>query len=257
MTTLARLELISRSLDTSLTTHAKRPAVALEIKYYKENIEQVKSIDDFLKDDRLFRFAMKAFGLGDFAYAKAFMRKVLTEGIDSPSAFANVLTDSRYRELADAFNFKRYGETTTIFDKTRQGTVDRYVRQSLEEDEGASNDNVRLALYFQRNADSIHGPFDILADKALTQFVFRALGLPATTSALDIDRQSELLSSRLNFDDLKSPDGISRLVTRFAAISDISSPVSTAASPLLLLGSSSTTGIGIDLMLALQNTRRR
>ena len=74
MTTLARLELISRSLDTSLTTHAKRPAVALEIKYYKENIEQVKSIDDFLKDDRLFRFAMKAFGLGDFAYAKAFMQ---------------------------------------------------------------------------------------------------------------------------------------------------------------------------------------
>ena len=257
MTTLARLELISRSLDTSLTTHAKRPDVALEIKYYKENIEQVKSIDDFLKDDRLFKFAMKAFGLGDFAYAKAFMRKVLTEGIDSPSAFANVLTDSRYREFADAFNFKRYGETATIFDKTRQGTVDRYIRQSLEEVEGASNDNVRLALYFQRKADSIHGPFDILADKALTQFVFRALGLQATTSALDIDRQSELLSSRLNFDDFKSPDGISRLVTRFAAISELSSSATSAANSLLLLGSSSTTGIGIDLMLALQNTRRR
>ena len=66
-------------------------------------------------------------------YAKAFMRKVLNEGVDSSDAFANQLADSRYRDFADTFNFKRYGETTTIFDRTRQGTVDKYVRQMLEE----------------------------------------------------------------------------------------------------------------------------
>ena len=31
---------------------------------------------------RVFNYAMNAFGLGDMAYAKAFMRKVLTEGVD-------------------------------------------------------------------------------------------------------------------------------------------------------------------------------
>ena len=36
----------------------------------------MKSIDDFMKDTRLYNYAMKAFGLDDMAYAKAFMRKV-------------------------------------------------------------------------------------------------------------------------------------------------------------------------------------
>jgi len=45
--------------------------------------------------------------------------------------------------------------TTTIFDRTRQGTVDAYVRQTLEEDAGARNEGVRLALYFNRKAGDI------------------------------------------------------------------------------------------------------
>lgn len=257
MTTFARLELLSRTLETSLTALSRRPDVALEIKYYRDNIESVKSIDDFLKNDRLFNFAMKAFGLGEFSYAKAFMRKVLTEGIDSQNAFANGLSDDRYKEFAEAFNFKRYAEVTTIFDRTRQGTVDRYVRQSLEEEEGSSNENIRLALYFQRKAATIDGPFDILADKALTQFVYRSLGLPGTTSSIDIDRQADLLRERLDFDKIKTPEEISRMMTRFAAISDMETPTFSASASLLLAGSSAANGIGVDLMLAMQNTRRR
>ena len=76
--------------------------------YYLANIRSVKSIDDFIGNDRIFKYAMKAFGLEDMDYAKAFMRKVLTEGIDNPNSFANSLTDTRYREFAETFNFARY-----------------------------------------------------------------------------------------------------------------------------------------------------
>ena len=121
----------------------------------------MKSIDDFLADDRLFTYAMKAFGLGDMAYAKAFMRKVLEGGIDANESFANSLADKRYRDFAETFNFARYGEATTVFTRAGQGTVDNYVRQALEENAGAQNEGVRLALYFQRKAD---------ASKASTRF---------------------------------------------------------------------------------------
>ena len=55
-----------------------------ETKYYLENISKVKTIDEFVKDDRLFRYAMKAHGLEDMAYAKAFMVKALKEGVADP-----------------------------------------------------------------------------------------------------------------------------------------------------------------------------
>lgn len=254
MNTLGRIDLITRQLDRSLDALTTRPDVRRDIDYFRTHIENIKSIDEFLKDDRIYRFAMKAFGLGDMIYAKAFVRRVLSEGIDRPDALSSRLIDQRYRELAEAFNFERYGEAATIFDRARQGTIDRYIRQSLEASEGERDDNVRLALYFQRKASQISGPFDVLSDKALTRFVYSALGLPAATSALDIDRQASLLESRLDFSALKTPEAVARLVTRFAALVDANRPAASDI-PAMLLGTGSRQGFGIDLMLAMQNAK--
>jgi Protein of unknown function (DUF1217) len=255
-TTLVGYQLISNRMDTWLKSVAAQPSVAVASAAYLDRIEQITSIDDFLKDDRVFQYAMKAFGLEDMSYAKAFMRKVLEEGVDSSDAFANQLADTRYREFADTFNFKRYGETATIFDKTRQGTVDRYVRQSVEEAAGAQNENVRLALYFERKASRIEGPFDILADQALTKVAFTALGLPSSTSLMNIDAQAQLLSSRIDFADFQSPDQTGRFISRFAALADAQSGASTSGSLSLLTGAAGTMGLGVDLLLAVQSVRR-
>ena len=74
--------------------------------YYKENIGKVKTVDDFLKNDRLYQYAMKAYGLEDMVYAKAFMKKVLESDLSDANSFANKLTDKRYRDFAAAFSFK-------------------------------------------------------------------------------------------------------------------------------------------------------
>lgn len=255
LTTLASYHLISTNLTRSLTAAAAQPQVARETEYYLANIENVKSIDDFLSDDRLFNYAMKAWGLEEMNYAKALMRKVLTEGIDSDQAFANTLSDSRYKEFAEAFNFARYGETTTIFDRTRQGTVDLYVRQTVEEDAGEQNEGVRLALYFDRKAEGITNAYDVLADAALLQVVQTALSLPETMSLLDLDRQAELINDRLDLEDLKDPEKLAEFLTQFAAKWEIDHPTSTQSVPSLLIGQPIEAGIGIDLLSSLQNLR--
>ncbi|WP_288586798.1 DUF1217 domain-containing protein, partial [uncultured Methylobacterium sp.] len=97
--------LLSRNLATSLQRKGAEPIVARDTAYYQANIGKVKSIDDFMADTRLYNYAVKAFGLEDMGYAKAFMRKVLTEGTDSSAAFANRLADDRYVAFAKAFDF--------------------------------------------------------------------------------------------------------------------------------------------------------
>lgn len=178
LSTLTSYQMITKNLTRSLERTAAEPQVSRDAKYYLENIEKVKSIDDFLGDQRIYSFAMKAFGLDDMVYAKAYMRKVLTEGTDDRTSFANKLTDKRFYDFAKTFNFARYGETTTTFTATRQGTVDRYVRQQLEKTAGASNDGVRLALYFARKAPDLRSVYGILADKAMLTVVQTALGIP-------------------------------------------------------------------------------
>jgi hypothetical protein len=255
LTTLASYATITADLPRSLGVTAAKPQVARETEYYLAHIEDVKTIDDFLGDDRVFAYAMKAFGLEDMAYAKAFMRKVLEGGIDKRDSFANSLADQRYPEFVATFNFVRYEKTTTIFDRTRQGTVDRYVRQTLEEDAGQENEGVRLALYFERRASGLVSAYGILADAALLKVAQTVLGVPASASALDIDKQAQIFSAKLDVEDLKDPEKLARFLDRFATIWEMDHPSSAPASPALLFSQPLELGMGADLLASLQNLK--
>jgi hypothetical protein len=88
---------------------ASQATVSRDSAYYKENINKVTSVDDFMSDYKLYSYAMKAYGLEDMTYAKAFMKKVLESDLSDSASFANSLSDTRYTEFAAAFKFS--GET--------------------------------------------------------------------------------------------------------------------------------------------------
>lgn len=255
LTTSTSYKLIAANLQRSLATIAAKPVIARESAYYLKHIGGVKSLDDFLKNDRLYAFAMKAFGLGDMTYAKAFMRKALSEGTDARDAFVNQLSDKRYRDFVETFNFVRYGEATTAFDRTQQGTIDKYLRQTLEEDAGATNEGVRLALYFERKSQGIGNAYQLLADKALLQVVQTALGISPTTSLASIDTQAKLIEQRLDIADLKDPDKLKDFLTRFTHLWEARHGSPGASASSLLLGQPIEVGISTNLLMSLQTLR--
>lgn len=112
LNTSLNYRLIARDLATSLARKAAAPDIARETAYYNANIGKVKSVDDLLGDSRLYAYAMKAMGLEEMTYAKAFMRKVVTEGVSSASSFANRLADDRYIAFARAFDFAQGASAT-------------------------------------------------------------------------------------------------------------------------------------------------
>ena len=256
LTTTDSYRLIADNLTRSLATLSKDPQIARESKYYLENIGQIKSVDDFIKNDRIYRFAMKAFGLEDMAYAKAFVRKVLTEGISDPKAFANTLTDPRFKELATTFNFAAHGEAATETADARQGTVDRYVRLSLEQRSGEQNEGVRLALYFARKAPGLKSTLGILADKALLKVVQTALNIPAETALMSIDKQVEMYAKRIDVADFADPKKLETFIARFTTMWELSNrPATAATSATPLLSGTTTVGISADVLASLQTLK--
>lgn len=246
LTALANFRLITENLPRSLQTTADRPDVSRLTTYYLENIGNVETIEDFLADDQLFNYAMKAHGLEEMTYAKAFMRKVLEEGIDNEDSFANSLVDTRYRQFAETFNFERYGETATAFDRTQQGTVDKYYRQTLEEQAGQQDEGVRLALYFARKAPEVESTLELLADRALLRVTQVLLGLSEATGALDIDKQTALIGNRLDIEDLKDPEKLNEMLTRFTSLWEAQRQPDFSASSgaSVLIGGGAIFGIG-------------
>ena len=254
LTTAASYRSIVSDIGKSLARTAADPVVARETEYYLAHIGGVKTIDDFLSDKRLFAYAMKAFGLSDMANAKGFMRKVLEGGIDDPASFANRLTDTRYRDFAAAFDFAKYGPFATTFAAATTGTKDAYLRQSLELKAGDQSDGVRLALYFQRKAPQVTSAYGILADKALTEVVRTALALPTPGPAADIDSQAAAITSRLDLEDLQSPDKLKRFLQRFAAQWDATHAPKLPALPSIGVGQA-LSGLSGDLLLSLQKLK--
>jgi hypothetical protein len=250
--TVARFQQIARNVDRTINTLAQRPDMKRESDYYLANIRGVKSADDFLKNDRLYNFAMTAFGLKDMIYGKAFMRKVLTEGLDGPKSFALQLSDPRFREFAEAFNFARYGSAATAFDRVQQGTVDQYIRIQLETDAGKSDEGLRLALYFQRKAPDVDSVFGLMGDQALYKVVRTALGLPSSYSNTDVDTQAAFISSKIKLDDFKDPAKLEIFVTRFAARWQAANGTAQQSAPQVGLSSSMLTSFDNSLLLSMQ-----
>ena len=254
LTTSAIYRTITRDIDRSLAQTAARPSVALESDYYLKHIGSVTSIDDFLKDTRLFNFAMKAFGLEDMAYAKGFMRKILSDGVSDSKSLANRLADDRFVAFARTFDFATKGEETTASTDARQGVVDRYVRQSLEVSAGEDNEGVRLALYFQREAPQVSSAYGILADAALWQVVKTVFGFPDEMANADIEKQAQAVSQRLDIADLKDPAKLDRLIARFTAVWDATD--TSAQDPVLsLFSTSSQPTVDLDLIMTLKSLK--
>ena len=253
-TTFAAYRAITSHLDRSLELKSEERPVALETAYYLDNIGKVKSIDDFLKNTRLFKFAMNAFGLSDMAHAKAFVRKILTEGVADKKSFANRLDDDRFLAFARTFDFAAKGEATTDATAARQGVVDRYVRQSLEVAAGEDNEGVRLALYFQREAPNVSSVYGLLADAALWQVVKTTFGFPDGMTSQDIDKQGAAVAQRLDIADLKDPVKLDRLIARFTAAYDASTGAK--QDPVLtLFNRTSSATVDINLVMAMKTLK--
>lgn len=253
ITTYTSYTMISRDLPKSLARVAEKPDVARETEYYLSRIGSIKTVDDFMADTRVYNYALKAHGLEDMAYAKAFIRKALTEGTADENAFANKLSDSRYASLVESLNFAAYGSTATSFDKAQKGVVDKFQRQTLEEEAGEDNMGVRLALYFERMAPTIKSGMEILADDALSEVVRTTLQLPDEIIGADLDRQAEYIEDAVSIEDFQDPAKVGKFLKRFTAMWELENPSDTS-DPLAPFNAPSN-GISTDLLISINNLK--
>ncbi|CFX55226.1 protein of unknown function [Candidatus Filomicrobium marinum] len=238
-----------------LTMGSKQEA---DTDYYLSTIADIKSIGEFMENTEVFNYALKAFFLEDFADDTDFIRKILEDGLDSVGGIIEQLEALDQKSLAtfaNAFNFRERGEDATTYSLTQQGTVDRYIRETLEVSAGEENQGVRLALYFERKAPSITSAYTILADKALTKFVQVALGIPASASSQDIDKQAAMIEKRLDLADLQDPEKLDKLVRRFTMLWELENPTQSAPVPNVLIGQPLQASFSSDLLASLQNLK--
>jgi len=195
---LASFKLLLKNRNGQLDAFAKQAKVLKDIAYFKEKIAKVETPADIVKDRRLLMFVTSAFGLEGEEKFGGRVRKVLESDLKDPNSFANRSIDPRYKQLAEAFKFKEFGNFYPKQAFFVNDVVNRYVRNEFEKSLGDKNPALREAAYFLRTIGDVKDTYQILGDKVLRSIVTTALGLPANIAVQSIEKQKALIDAKLD-----------------------------------------------------------
>jgi hypothetical protein len=233
-----------------------------ESKYYTDKMQRLDNRDQLLKDEKLLDILFKSKGIDPETLTEDFLEQIFTSDLDDPLSYVNTLDDKRFAQIVGSFNFDDEGE----IDRSKGGaaqnggqaaaTQSMYLSQLLETEQGNENPGVRLALYFQRMADTITDPYVILGDDALAEFFRISFSLPSEFSGMDVDKQAQVVEKNLNLQDLADPEKLKKLVERFTMMYDLEN-TSVSSPAASILGGSGSMGISADTLWALSQLSLR
>ncbi|MBP1178199.1 DUF1217 domain-containing protein [Methylobacterium sp. PvR107] len=216
---------ITANLQKSLSRTASEPASKNEIKYFQDHIGQVKTVDDFLGNTRLYTFAMKAFGLDDMIYAKGFMRKVLLGEADANGrVLVTRLQDERYRDFAAAFNFRTLGDDPNRVERSDdpeiQDILDKMApKQTLAQKRATYDTQTQSSIQYLQDMSVLSIDLDdIVKDSKLSQIVRMTVGLPPASEYDDVSTQKEQIQSKFDPDTFQDAYKLSTFIGKFIEV---------------------------------------
>ncbi len=201
----------------------------------------------------MMRVALGAYGLDGDIGNRAFIEKVLSDGVDNDDALSNRLADKRYRAFAEAFGFGGTLPPRTQSPGFADRILARFDRQSFEVAVGAQDEDMRLALTASREVPEIAALtssnntqwLSVLGNPPLRKVFETAFALPTSIGTLDLDQQldefrkaSERVLGTSDFKDLRDPEKVDDLVRAFTLQAQIAagpSPLTPGASAVILL----------------------
>ena len=225
--------------------------------YFATNMAGVTDLSDFLKDTKLTSFVLTANGIDPKTVTADTLKKAFTSDPANAKSFINTAAGTQLKTIVDAFNFGTDGKLVDTKLGTAQNkgaldaTNDLYLHQTLETQEGETNDGIRLALYFQRQAPGINSVYDIMADTALYSVITTTYSLPSAISSMDVDAQAKLLKKFINVDDLHDDKKLNKLLQRFSVEYDLKNNNGGSSSALSILQPSKSVGVSADTLLSI------
>jgi hypothetical protein len=163
--------------------------------YYRTYIGTIDSFDELVGTKKLYNFVLEAYGFDPATTKQATIKSILTSDLADPASFANKQKDSRYAELAAAFNFDAEGEKTApllaqsqlmltqtakdyVIIKTRFGHDDEKEKATAE------------ASYYTSTMQNLKTVSEFLSDKRLVNFVLEAKGIDPADVTADFMKQA-------------------------------------------------------------------
>eukprot|EP01026_Neomeris_dumetosa_P041795 TRINITY_DN34689_c0_g1_i12.p1 TRINITY_DN34689_c0_g1~~TRINITY_DN34689_c0_g1_i12.p1 ORF type:complete len:460 (-),score=59.62 TRINITY_DN34689_c0_g1_i12:65-1444(-) len=202
LTGVALFNVLQKDGEKLFEQYKNSKFVQRDIDYFRKNIGKVESAEDLVKDQKLIRFTLVAFGLEGELQNLGRIRKVLEEPLTNERALANRLVDPRFKELAKFFSFGELGATKIKLGVTQDNLIGKFLNQGFESEIGRADPAVREARYFLRNAPKADGAFGLLSDNVIRSVITNTFDVPPTYVNQSLLSQKGLFERLVDVDKL-------------------------------------------------------
>lgn len=239
---------LKRTASTQQAALSKSPEVQRDADYFRAKIGKIDTAAQLVADRRLLRISLEAYGLEADTDARAFIKKVLDDGTLKTGALSMKLADPRYKALAEAFGFGDFPVPNTKLSDFADKLLSRWQERRFETAVGEQNGDLRLALNARREMAALAGStasettkwLKVIGNPPLRNVMQKALNLPDSFAALDLDKQVAVLRDRADraFGDttisqFKSPDKVEDLIRRFLTRAEMATAPQSGALTML------------------------
>jgi Protein of unknown function (DUF1217) len=196
---------LKRTMTSQTAAFNTAPDLKSDEAYFRAKIGQINTAEQLVADRRLLKVALGAFGLEKDIDNKFFIQKVLQDGTLKTGTLANKLADKQYQKLSAAFGFGDFAVPSTKVSTFPDKIISAYRARQFEVAVGEQSPDLRLALNVQRELPGIADKatssenakwFTVLGNAPLRKVFEKALGLPSSIGALDLDQQLQAFKDK-------------------------------------------------------------
>ena len=131
--------------------------------------------------------------------------------------------------------------------------VQQYTQAQFEQVIGNTSNTLREAEYAQHELPTITNWYSVIGNQPLANVIQTVLGLPQSFGMINVDKQAQILGSRMNISDFQDPAKLGKLLNQFVALSTAQTQDPTQNPAVQLLSGVGSTSI-INLTLPTQTT---
>ena len=214
-TPVVALESAEQNQTQDVKATAAQPTVQHAIAAFTAGVQKATSVKQLLNNPAVMQVLLTANGLADQLNFTALAQKALTSNLKDPKSLANTLTDTRWKSVAQTYNFATKGLSVIQNPATISTLANAYAEVTWRKSLDAQTPGLSNALTFRAEASTITSVDQILGDSVMRNVVTTALGLPLEIAIQPLTTQEKAISSRIDIKQFKDPKFVETFVQRY------------------------------------------
>jgi hypothetical protein len=215
----------NQTRDVKLT--AAQPEVQRAITTFTHAVNSAKSVKQLLANPAIMNVLLTAAGMADHIGHTALATQALTSKLTDSNSLANKLTDTRWKTLAQQYNFATTGLKSIQNPQAIAALAQSYAKATWQSQQDAVTPGLSNALAFRASASTISSVDQILGNPMMRKVVTTALGVPEQIAFQSLNAQEKAISTKLDITKFKDPKFVESFVQRYL----IANSANIAASP--------------------------